>query len=116
MWPKVKDFLADDAIFTSLLILLIGTASFGLGRLSVEEGSVKAKPQAEETVATVTEANKFASTTGAVMYVGSKNSDKYHLQWCSGAKRISEANKVFFKSKEEAEAVGYKPAANCPGI
>ncbi len=50
------------------------------------------------------------------VYVGSKNSTKYHLPWCAGAKRIAEANQVWFASKEEAHQAGYTPAANCPGI
>jgi len=49
-------------------------------------------------------------------YVGSKNSNKYHLPWCSGARRIAEHNKVWFSSKAEAEAAGYTPAGNCKGI
>jgi len=54
--------------------------------------------------------------TGEKKYVGSKNGTKYHLPWCSGAARIAEENKVWFSSKEEAEAAGYTPAANCKGI
>jgi hypothetical protein len=50
------------------------------------------------------------------LYVASKNSDKYHLPSCSGAKRIAEHNKIWFNSKEEAEGLGYQPAANCPGL
>ncbi len=49
-------------------------------------------------------------------YVGSKNSNVYHLPDCPGAKRIKEENKRCFSSKEEAEKAGYRPAANCPGI
>lgn len=52
----------------------------------------------------------------AGVYVGSRTSTKYHLPTCSGAKRIKEENKVWFKSKEEAESRGYTPAGNCPGI
>lgn len=50
------------------------------------------------------------------LYVASKNSTKYHLPSCSGAKRIKEENKVWFNSKEEAERAGYEPAKNCKGI
>ena len=49
-------------------------------------------------------------------YVASKNGTKYHLPWCSGAKRIGEANKIWFATKEAAEKAGYTPAANCRGI
>lgn len=49
-------------------------------------------------------------------YVASKTGKSYHLPWCSGAKLIKEENKIWFNSKEEAEARGYAPAGNCPGI
>lgn len=41
------------------------------------------------------------------MFVGSKNSTKYHSPSCSYAKRIKPANVVCFKSKEDAEGRGY---------
>lgn len=49
-------------------------------------------------------------------YVGSKNSNVYHLPECPGAKRIKEENIRCFASKEEAENTGYRPAKNCPGL
>lgn len=50
------------------------------------------------------------------MYVGSRNGRVYHLPSCSGAKRIKDENKVWFKDKKDAEERGYKPASNCKGI
>ena len=48
---------------------------------------------------------------GAV--VASVNSDKYHYEYCSGAKRISEKNKIYFKDAAEAQKAGFKLADNC---
>ena len=48
--------------------------------------------------------------------VASKNGSVYHYTWCPGAKRIKEENKIYFNSKEEAEAAGYRPAKNCEGL
>ncbi|NQU99696.1 MAG: hypothetical protein HQ538_03075 [Parcubacteria group bacterium] len=45
-------------------------------------------------------------------YVGSKNSDKYHPLDSGSAKRIKEENKVYFKSKEDAESKGYTAGAS----
>lgn len=45
--------------------------------------------------------------------VASKNSDKYHYSWCSGAKRIKPENQIWFNSAQEAEAKGYVLAGNC---
>ncbi len=44
------------------------------------------------------------------VFVGSKNSNKYHLPSCTVAKRIRPENRVCFASKEEAEKRGYSPS------
>ncbi|MDQ3077165.1 MAG: hypothetical protein M3Q63_03900 [bacterium] len=62
---------------------------------------------------------KTPATTTVQMtgkYVASRGGTAYHLLTCSGAKRISEKNKIYFQNKEEAERFGYKPAKNCKGI
>lgn len=112
------------------LLISVAAASFGLGRLSVlpqnEQEETRGlalvqKPSIRtsttiEAPASVEEANPTSAETSSSGYVASKNGTKYHLPWCSGAKRITEENKVFFDTKEEAEAQGYSAAANCPGI
>jgi len=49
-------------------------------------------------------------------FVASKNGTKYYLPSCGGAGRMKEENKVWFTTKEDAEASGYTPASNCPGL
>jgi hypothetical protein len=44
---------------------------------------------------------------------GNKNSKIYHLPGCASYDRISDKNIVWFKTKEEAEAAGYRMAKNC---
>ena len=46
-------------------------------------------------------------------FVGSKNSNKYHLPSCQWAKRIKPENITCFKDKNEAESKGYLPDKNC---
>lgn len=41
-------------------------------------------------------------------FVGSKNSNKYHLPKCSFAKRIKAENRVCFTSAEDAQSKGYQ--------
>jgi methylphosphotriester-DNA--protein-cysteine methyltransferase len=48
--------------------------------------------------------------------VASKSGTKYHLPTCPGAKQIKSTNLITFNSKQEAEAAGYTPASNCPGL
>ncbi len=103
-----------------LVILLVSFASFGLGRLSnTNTSNLPITIQGASTFnALDRQAQKGSNGTEIQKgsYVASKNSNKYHLPWCSGAKRISEKNKIWFANKTEAEAAGYTPAGNCKGI
>jgi len=104
-------------IITIAVILLVGLISFGLGRLSAI--SEKKTPITVEnlTGATVMGAAVMDRPEQAEkLYVASKNGTKYHYPWCSGAQRILEENTIWFPTKEEAEAAGYTPAANCKGL
>ena len=50
-------------------------------------------------------------TTGT--YVGSLESDKYHYPDCRHAKRILTENRIWFDTKEEAQAAGYTACGVC---
>lgn len=110
------DLILDDAWFTIALVLLVGITAFGLGRVSVHKISAAPSLQKGTVIESGQREEKSASSTGEILYVASKNGTKYHLPWCGSAKQISEKNKITFTSKEAAEAAGYTPAANCPGI
>lgn len=56
------------------------------------------------------------STANQGIYVASKSGTRYYLPTCSGVSRIKEENKIWFQTKEQAEARGLLPAANCPGL
>jgi hypothetical protein len=117
---KIKSLLEDPAIFTSLLLLLVAIASFGLGRQSVTEKATEIPDSREITTLNtppITESPRIMTASeGEPRYVASKNGKVYHLLICPGAKQINEANKIYFNTKEEAEAAGLRPAANCKGI
>jgi hypothetical protein len=126
MLEKLKRFLADDTIFTGTLLCVIAVTAFFLGRYSIPERpastpalaleAVAALPVASTTVASTTTPLPPPLTEATAKYVGSKSGTKYHLTTCAGAKRIKEENKVFFATPADAEAAGYSPAANCPGL
>jgi len=44
---------------------------------------------------------------------GNKNSKIYHLKDCPNYDDISDGNIIWFKTKEEAKAPGYRQAKNC---
>lgn len=105
----INDFFNKKDIFLVFLIILTSIASFGLGRLSkIEEN--KTPIQIKFTQQTLND-NQIKGE-----YVASKNGSRYYLPWCSGVKKISESNKVWFNSKKEAESKGYSHATNCKGI
>ncbi|MFA5838518.1 MAG: hypothetical protein WC849_01070 [Candidatus Paceibacterota bacterium] len=119
---KITDSLSNE-IFVISMIVLVGFAGFGLGRLSISE--IKKQPISIENIKN----NEMtASVSGSLkeitnenknsggMVVASKNGTKYHYPWCSGSKSINEANKVYFNSIEEAKKAGYEPASNCKGL
>jgi len=114
----------DKNSFVLAVLLLVALISFGLGRLSgletakrdVEiqfpEGQSAAAYEAAYDTGDTPKAP--AKTSGT--YMASKNGTKYYLPTCGSSKRISETNRVWFDTKEEAESAGYSPAANCPGL
>lgn len=46
-------------------------------------------------------------------FLASINGKAYYPKDCAAANRIKEENRIWFDTKEEAEAQGYKPAQNC---
>lgn len=68
-------------------------------------GTVIENKQVKGAEQSVTETDK--QPAGECPYVGSRNSNKYHLATCAVAKRIKPENRVCFTSKEDAEKRGY---------
>jgi len=115
-----------------LIIILVAFLGFGLGRLSMKKetktpvtierftlSDTKDAPLAHPSNLSnpVNSTNypnptSLTSSSGGEV-VASKNGTKYHYPWCSGASKISVANKITFKSEGEAVAVGLTKASNC---
>ncbi len=120
------------SLFTPLVILLALLLAFGLGRLTkIQEAepvltisNTQTNTSQGDTKPVVSQGRGGGGVLGAETatnpnlgkYVGSKSGTKYHYPWCSGAKRINEANKIWFQTIAEAETRGYSKAANCPGL
>jgi len=58
----------------------------------------------------ITETKQPVQTT---LYVGSVNSDVYHVPSCQLAKRIKDKNLITFSTAEEARNKGYRPCKVC---
>lgn len=57
--------------------------------------------------------NAFKKTAISGNFMASINGKAYYPATCEAAKRIKEENRIWFNSREEAEADGYKLAQNC---
>lgn len=54
-----------------------------------------------------------SSSSGSGSYVGNANTGKFHVSSCSSVNKMSEKNKVFFSSRDEAINQGYVPCKRC---
>lgn len=121
--------------YTAAIIVLVGFASFGLGRLSVIESSREpvtidgggatesavppdggTAPRNSNQGAAAANAFNTAAPSASGQLVASKNGTKYYFPWCAGAQKIADANKIWFNSDTDARAKGFTPAANCKGL
>ena len=112
-------------LFLSLVIILVATLSFGIGRLSVigDREPIKIEYDPALTQEPSTSINQTANVinsnpavfapSGTSEVVVSKNGSKYHFLHCPSVKQIKEENKIFFATPAAAEAAGYTLAANC---
>ncbi len=121
MSEKLKALIRNDQFFYSCLIIIVGLIAFGLGRLTAAPETVTEKPLVQVTETRVVPqpsntADTRSADTQSALLIASKSGTKYHLSTCPGAKQIKQENKITFTSISEAEAAGYKPAANCPGL
>ena len=127
---KIKQFLDGDkgrAFYVALLMVLVASSSFGLGRLS--KMAQNSKPvvieyEAQSLVANASQGAYKASEKGiglpaqaenspTGLFVASKKGKKYYPINCSAGSSLKEDNKIFFQTEAEAEAAGYTQSSSC---
>lgn len=143
---KVASRDGKNLLLPLIILLLACSASFGLGILAGKDMAPKGEGVKIETLAGAaalsggtlatpppiphvkSSAHKSSSsgykkpekqgtaTKETGKYVASKNGTKYYLPACGSAARIKEENKIYFMTKEEAEAAGYSPSSTCKGL
>ncbi len=122
---KIRLWCKDNAerLLVLVGVLLVGMLCFqaGLiqGKLAEEKSLVINMPLTDSVVLPSPVVEKKASNVSekravpvaldskSCPFVGSKNSNKYHLSSCAVAKRIKPENKVCFASEEIARTRGY---------
>jgi len=58
-------------------------------------------------------ASNVQSSASSGAYVGNTNTGVFHYSSCSYVNRMKEGNKVYFNSRDEAIAAGYRPCKVC---
>lgn len=120
LWEKIKVWSEKEEMYHILMVfivILVGLAGFGLGKLSrnedlpvrieyAKQGSVSEKATSAPMVETAP-----LDQSGTI--VASKNGTKYYFSNCRGVGNIKEENKIFFQSESEATAAGYSKASGC---
>ena len=64
-------------------------------------------------VSSYSSSNSGSSSSDSSSYIASANSHKFHYTTCRWGKKISEKNKVTFKSRSDAISHGYEPCKVC---
>ncbi len=132
--PGEQDLKGDTILakigpfYHLLLVLLVASMFFALGRLSVLEerkGGIKiyndgvsqelGTPKNTSNTASVINAIQNTPTSDGTV-IGSKSGKKYYFPWCGTVKRIKPENQVHFESIESAREAGFTPGGNCKGL
>jgi hypothetical protein len=118
---KIKRYLNIDAemVLYIIIIIIVGFASFFLGRMSIvnnrEESGIIFINQDNYT--DKIQANSLKSESEIKKQIGnfvaSKNGKLYYPVNCKLSNRLSEKNKIYFDTKEEAESSGLDFATGC---
>lgn len=111
---KSKINLDKQAILLVIVVVLVGGASFGLGKLSAsreweDDIIIENKVVNEQE----TGYNEEEALISEKRYVASKNGTKYYSRDCGGANRIKLENQIWFKNREDAEKSGFTYSSTC---
>jgi hypothetical protein len=132
MKAKIKDFLKKNEakMALGLGLIFVAVIAFEAGILQGQKWQQKpliiekaeecnSQPNNPENTQNLTQKNRelSAATPSAIpqscIFVGSKNSNKYHMPTCHFAKLIKSTNLICFKSVEDAVSRGYQPDKTC---
>lgn len=97
--------------FQLIVQMVAGGPSLRILDLAAEETVAVRRQQKEEQDATA--AAEATGTAEAPEIIADKNSKTYYAGACRPEKEIAEANKIVFKTTDEAEKAGFKLAKNC---
>lgn len=98
--------------FQLIVQMVAGGPSLRVVDVAADE-TVAMRRQAKEEQDEAAAAGATAETTEEPEIVADKKSKTYYLPTCRPEREIADANKMIFKSTDEAEKAGFKLAKNC---
>jgi len=116
---KIKRFIESEQgkdILVVIIVVLVGLASFELGRLSknVDNSGLKIEHSGEDPNQGLDQAaNAISAVNQNKNFFASSKGAKYYSIGCSAGKTIKQENRVYFASAEEAEGAGYELSSSC---
>jgi hypothetical protein len=114
-----------------LLIVVLASIFFALGRISafkgqnepigiteetIEKKSLEANVVISAAVSTGTTSTSTIKQSNSGEVIGSKSGKKYYFPWCGTVKRILPQNQIHFASIDEAKKAGFTAGGNCKGL
>jgi hypothetical protein len=119
---KIKQFIESEQgkdILIVIIVILVGLASFELGRLSKSGSSsgikIEYPNQQTNTISAKTALGANIPTTinSGKNFFASSRGTKYYSLGCSGGKTIKQDNRIYFATGTEAETAGYELSSTC---
>ncbi|MEK9182826.1 MAG: hypothetical protein AAB809_01975 [Patescibacteria group bacterium] len=124
---KIKQFVESEKgkdVLAIIIVILVGLASFELGRLSKGNGSsgIKIEYPTQDQEASVVSStnysnslqdNKIEKTSTGKNFFASSRGSKYYPVGCEAGKSLKQENRVYFSTREEAERAGYELSSSC---
>ncbi len=124
---KIKRFIQSNTgkdTLIVLIVILVGLASFMLGRISARDTGIKINynnipasaasggQEARQFLEMNPSLDKATITTGKAFFA-SKKGHKYYPVDCSAGKSIKPENRIYFKDNNSAESAGYELSTAC---
>ena len=121
---KIKHFIESNKgkdILTVIIVILVASASFELGRLSKNSTSsdlkIEYSNQEANAITAYQDTSKTTisdnSYTGIKNFFASNRGKKYYSIGCSAGKTIKGENRIYFSTSAEAEKSGYSKSTSC---
>ncbi len=108
-----SDKLINITHVTILLLKSDGTVVFNETRSFDMNNYKNDTSNLDDLSNTTSNESNTSSSDDEMYYVASADSDIYHEWYCSRASKISDANKIIFQTREEAENQGFTPCKVC---